>query len=186
MMSLWLAIKSRIQAFRSDTDASVTVEFVMAVPMLFWALTGSYVFLDGYRQSFVNLNAAYTISDMISRETEAINDDYLDSMYELHRLLTRATSSTTLRVTVVYWNEEDGRFYHDWSKTRGTIDPLTSSDILLMTPRLPVVPNAERVILVETSNSFIPTFNNVGIGEMSLDNFIFTSPRFAPQLVWAS
>lgn len=185
-MSLWSVVKSRIQAFRSDTDASVTVEFVMAVPMLFWALAGSYVFLDGYRQSSVNLKAAYTISDMLSRETEAINDDYLDSMYELHRLLTRATSSTTLRVTVVHWDENDGRFYHDWSQTRGTIDPLTSSDVLLMTDRLPVVPNAERVILVETTNTFVPTFSNVGLGTLSLDNFIFTSLRFGPQLVWES
>ncbi len=185
-MSLCSEIKSRVRAFRDDTDASVTVEFVMAVPMLFWALAACYVFFDGYRQSAINLKAAYTIGDLISRETEAINDEYLDSMYKLHRLLTRATSSTTLRVTVLHWDEDAERFYQDWSQTRGSIDPLTSGDVLLLTDKLPIVPNAERIILVETTNSFTPTFTNVGLGTLSLDNFVFTSPRFAPQVIWES
>lgn len=185
-MGLRSEIKSRIRAFRDDTDASVTVEFVMAAPMLFWALAACYVFFDGYRQSAVNLKAAYTIGDMISRETDAIDNDYLDSMYALHRLLTRATSSTTLRVTVVHWDEDDNRFYQDWSQTRGSIDPLTTSEVSLLTDKLPTMPNAERVILVETTNSFIPTFTNVGLGTLSLDNFVFTRPRFAPLVYWAS
>jgi hypothetical protein len=185
-MSLCSTIKSRLKAFGRDTDASVTVEFVMAAPMLFWALAACYVFFDGYRQSAINLKAAYTIGDMISRETEAINDNYLDSMYSLHRLLTRATSSTTLRITVVHWDEDDDRFYQDWSQTRGGIDPLTSNEVSLLTAKLPTMPNAERVILVETTNSFTPTFSNVGIGTLSLDNFVFTRPRFAPQVVWES
>ena len=51
--------------------------------------------------------------------------------------------------------------------------------------RLPVMPDGERVILVETSNEWVPAFN-VGFETTLLDNFNFTSPRFAPQLCWES
>ena len=179
-------IKSRVRAFWGDTDASVTVEFICAVPMLFWALAASFVFFDGFRQSAINLKAAYTIGDMISRETAAVNDDYMDSVYALHRLLTHATSSTTLRVSVVRWDEDDNRFYEDWSESRGAIDPLTTAEVLLLTDKLPTMPDSERVILVETTNSFTPTFQNVGLEAMSFDNFVFTRPRFAPQVAWES
>ncbi|MBL4768243.1 MAG: pilus assembly protein [Rhodobacteraceae bacterium] len=184
-MNLLAGIKARARAFHNDTDASVSVEFLLAMPMVFWAFMASYVFFDGYKQSSVNLKAAYTIGDLISRETDPITDDYLDSMYALHRLLTRATSSTTLRITVVRWNEDTNRFYRDWSQTRGTIEPLTSADVLLLTDKLPLMPNAERVIIVETTNSFTP-FYNIGMDTLSLDNFVFTRPRFAPQVIWES
>ncbi|MFT5342883.1 MAG: hypothetical protein ACI9BH_002099 [Paracoccaceae bacterium] len=178
-------IKARLRVFRAETDASVSVEFILVMPMLFWAFMASYVFFDGYRQSSINLKAAYTIGDLISRETDPINDNYLDSMYSLHRLLTHATSSTTLRVTVVRWNEDDNRFYRDWSESRGDIMPLTSAEVLLLNDKLPAMPNAERVILVETTNSFFPVYK-VGLETLSLDNFVFTRPRFAPQVVWES
>ena len=185
-MKLFSTAKTRLRAFWSDTDATATVEFVVATPMLFWALAACYVYFEGFRQSSINLKAAYTISDMISRETAAINDDYLDSIYALHRFLTRATSETTLRVSVVRWDEDDNRFYEDWSETRGAVDPMTTSEVLSLTDKLPVMPDAERVILVETTNTFIPVFDNVGLSTVSLDNFVFTRPRFAPQVAWES
>jgi len=185
MMNLVSEIKERIRVFRDDSDASVSVEFVLAMPMLFWAFMASSVYFDGYRQSAINLKAAYTIGDLISRETESINNAYLDSMYTLHQMLTRATSATTLRVTVVHWDEDDDRFYLDWSQTRGSVGPLTSNEVLLLTDKLPTMPNAERVILVETTNSFTPFFD-IGMDIVSLDNFVFTRPRFAPQVIWES
>ena len=184
-MKMISEIKARIRAFRQDADASVSVEFVLAMPILFWAFMASYVYFDGYRQSAINLKAAYTIGDLISRETDPINDAYLDSMYTLHRLLTRATSATTLRVTVVHWDEDDNRFYSDWSQTRGSINPLTTTEVLVLGEKLPTMPNAERVIVVETTNTFVPLYK-VGMDTLSLDNFVFTRPRFAPQVVWES
>lgn len=95
-----------------------------------WRSTPNF---DGYRQSAQNLKAAYAISDILSRETQTINDSYMGDLAE----------------------------------------------------RLPVMPDGERVILVETSNEWVPAFN-VGFETTLLDNFNFTSPRFAPQLCWES
>jgi len=174
------------QTFLRDTRGSVSVEFVIIMPMLFWTFMAVYVYFDGYRQSTVNLKAAYTISDLLSRETDPINDEYVDSMHDLLQVLTRATSPTTLRITVVRWDADEDRYYRDWSVVRGAgISALTNTDVSFIAELLPIMPNNERVILVETTNTFIPLYG-IGMENISLDNFVFTRPRFAPQVLWES
>jgi Flp pilus assembly protein TadG len=183
-----MSIKSliaRLKFFAADTRGSISVEFVLVMPILFWAFMATYVFFDGYRQSAVNLKAAYTISDLISRETEVITDDYVDSMYSLMQLLTRSTSSVSLRITVIRWDEGDDRYYVDWSTNRGYALNLSDATIGDIESKLPVMPDNERVILVETINTFVPLFN-VGMDNKELSNFVFTRPRFAPQVLYSA
>lgn len=176
-------LKARLQHFLSDTSGNITIEFCLAMPILFWSFMASYVFFDGYRQSAVNLKAAYTVSDLISRETEAINDNYIDSMVRLMELMTRTPSDVDLRVSVIRWDAKDDRYYLDWSANRGFQNALTNANISDIEERLPVMPDNERVILVETNNVFVPLFN-VGLDDINLANFVFTRPRFVSQVVW--
>lgn len=171
----------RLRDFAQRTDGNVSVEFVLAMPMVFWSFMAVYVFFDGYRQSTVNLKSAYTISDLLSRETNAVDDDYIDSMYSLLQVLTRSRSVSRLRVTVVRWDEDDARYYVDWSEARGYETVLTDATISGFEDDLPIMPDNERVILVETRNVFVPLFN-VGMEDKNLDNFVFSRPRFAPKL----
>jgi hypothetical protein len=177
------SLLNRLRSFRDRTDGSVSVEFILAMPIVFWAFMAVYVFFDGYRQSAINLKAAYTISDLISRETEAINDDYIDSMHSMFKLLTRATSITGLRISVIRWDAEDDRYYVEWSEDRGFGLALDDNAVQSLEDKLPVMPDEERVILVETRNTFVPLYN-VGMENKQLENFVFTRPRFAPQVVF--
>jgi hypothetical protein len=179
------SFKTRLTQFRDDTRGTMTIEFVIAMPILFWAFMSMYVFFDGYRQSSVNLKAAYTISDLISRETGGINDNYIDSMVSLMQVLTRPDSPITMRISVVRWDATDDRYYVDWSANRGFDEPLTDATVLDLRDRLPVMPDLERVILVETNNTFIPPLR-VMLKPVQLENFVFTRPRFAPQVSWES
>ncbi|MCA0869375.1 pilus assembly protein [Seohaeicola saemankumensis] len=174
-----------LRNFRDDTQAAVTLEFVLVMPFLFWAFMATYVFFDGYRQSNVNLKAAYSISDVISRETNAINEDYIDSMLKVLTLMTRSTSPTSLRVSVIRWDQDEDRYFVEWSATRNRDTKLDDENIGTISSRLPVMPDNDRVILVETTNTFVPLFN-VGMSNKVLENFVFTRPRFAPQVVWES
>lgn len=174
---------NKLKSFLGDTNGNVTVEFVLVMPMLFWAFMATYVFFDGYRQSTVNLKAAYAIADMISRETEAINEDYIDSMHELFQLMVRSRSETKIRITIVRYDQDDDRYYVDWSKRRGFSEERDDDSINGITHSLPVMPDNERVILIETKNTFVSLFN-VGMDDKTLRNNIFTRPRFAPQVVW--
>jgi len=177
------SLRNGIKAFWRDSSGNVTIEFVLVMPILFWAFMATYVFFDGYRQSTVNLKAAYAIGDLISRETDAVNDAYVDSMYELYKLMVRARTETKMRITIVRFDQQDDRYYVDWSKERGYGTVRDNESIKGITSELPVMPDNERVILIETRNKFVPLFN-VGMKNKQLKNMIFTRPRFAPQVVW--
>jgi len=180
-----LPLFQRLRAFAADTRGSVSVEFVLVMPMLFWAFMATYVYFDGYRQSSVNLKAAYTISDLISRETNVINDDYIDAMHSLLKTLVRTRSEVKLRISVIRFDEDDNRYYVDWSEARGYETVRDNDNIRVIHNRLPNMPDNERVILVETRNHFVPLFN-IGMDDKLLKNFVFTRPRFAPQVLFES
>jgi len=159
------------------------MEFAIIMPMLVWMYAASYVFFDGFRQNTINLRAAYTIGDLISRETQALTPDYIDSMYNMAQLLTRTDSPMSLRITVIRWDAQDAQYYLDWSQPRGAVTAMTQTDLNNFAARLPTMPDEERVILIETWNTWEPVVN-VGLEARSMDNFVFTRPRFAPQVVF--
>jgi len=174
---------ARCKAFWSDTRGSVTVEFVLAMPFIFWSFMATYVYFDGYQQSASNLKAAYTISDLISRETSDINDEYIDSMVELFELMTHTPTVSTMRITVIRWDDPDQRYYVNWSANRGFPEDLTDATVSDLASRLPNMPDNEIVILVETNNTFVPLFR-IGLDNIDLQNFVFTRPRFVDQVKW--
>ena len=176
-------IRARARRFADETHGSVSIEFILAMPFIFWAFMAIYVYFDGYRQSTVNLKAAYTISDLISRETEIISDEYIDSMHEMLRILTRSTSPISLRMSVVRWSADDDRFFVEWSENRDYGPNWTDANITSIEDKLPLLPDNEIVILVETDNTFTPLFK-VGMGNKQLKNFVFTKPRWVDQLCY--
>lgn len=177
-------LRSTLSRFARNTDASIAVEVMLMAPLLFWALSASYVYFDGYRQGTVNLKAAYTISDLVSRETAAVNDTYIDSMYNLLQLLTKAQSEVKLRISVIRYDQADGRYYVDWSAIRGYNFPRNDTNIAEIHNELPVMPDNERVIVVETRNKYIP-LPGTGLSNLQIKNLVFTRPRFAPQVAWS-
>ncbi len=178
---VWTRLPRALHAFAKDLRGTLTVEAVVMLPLLFWAMLAMLVFFDAYRQTSLNVKAAYTVGDMISREVDPITPAYLDGASLLFAELARSSSATKLRVTVVYYNSTQKRFYRDWSHQRGGVPVLSNADISKMTDRLPTVPNNERLILVETWADYEPPFN-VGLKRQDLYNFVFTRPRFAPQV----
>ncbi len=174
------SLPKHLRSFRQNSEGALTVEFMILAPLLLWTFAAIYTFFDAYRQDTVNLKAAYTISDLVSRETTELNDDYIDSMYAMSQLLIRSGSDTSIRISVVRWDEDDDRYYLDWSKERGeAFVEWTNATISEVKDNLPVMPDQERVILIETRNDLEPAFN-VGLPSMDLDNFVFSRPRFAP------
>ncbi|MCF6232098.1 MAG: pilus assembly protein [Rhodobacteraceae bacterium] len=169
--------------FAADTRGSVTVEFIIMMPIIFYAFMGIYVYFEGYRQSTINLKAAYTISDLISRETEIISDEYIDSMQAMMQILTRSNSTIALRMSVFRWSDDDNRFFVEWSQNRGYEPNYTNASISAIEDKLPLLPNNEIVILVETDNTYTPLFK-VGMDDKQLKNFVFTKPRWVDQLCY--
>ncbi len=175
--------KRFLRRFGTDTEGSVALESVIVAPFLFWVFLASYVYFDAYRQTSVNIKANYTIGDLLSRETEAVNDSYIDSMQSLFTFLAKTNSSARIRISVAMWDEEDAAFKLDWSEARGGVVAMTDSDINAMASEMPTLIDNERIILVETWSHYKPLFE-VGLNESDIYEKSVTSPRFAPQLVW--
>ncbi|MFW8594852.1 TadE/TadG family type IV pilus assembly protein [Cribrihabitans neustonicus] len=178
------ALARRFGSFARDTRGSVSIEFAFYAPLLLSLFAAIYTFFDAFRQENVNLKAAYTISDLISRETNYVNEAYIDSMHALAGLLVRGDTALSTRISVIRWDETDNRYYVDWSKVRGAAyAEWVDANINTVKDKLPAMPDQERVILVETKNSVEPAFN-IGLPSLAIENFIFTRPRFAPQVVF--
>ena len=72
----------------------------------------------------------------------------------------------------------------DWSVIRGgELAAWTDATIYNVEDYLPTMPDQERVILVETQNDVNAAFQ-IGLPDMEIYNFVFTRPRFAPQIVF--
>ncbi|TCL09937.1 hypothetical protein BXY66_2004 [Shimia isoporae] len=179
-------ISSFAKSFREDTRGTVAVEAVIMLPALFWAFMAMSVFFDMYRAQSTSEKAAFTISDTLSRETAAVDLNYLDSMHALYDEMSSLDEVGELRVSVIAYNPDTQQYFLDWSHSTGDVDNgLTDVDLADLEDRLPILVAGERLILVETFGDYNAPVN-VGLGEVNMDTFVFTRPRFGPQLAWTN
>ncbi|GKY88707.1 TadE/TadG family type IV pilus assembly protein [Sinisalibacter aestuarii] len=188
-------VSAAARRFGRDERASMSVEAVLVAPMLFWAFLATYAYFDVYRVKNLALKANYAVSDLLSRELNTIDMDYITGARNLYRYLTRADDTSWIRVTVVHCSlncavspdatDEDRELSVDWS--RGTDDQPAISDENLMIyydDIIPMIASGERVIIVETTMDYQPVFapELTGIGDQTFRDVVMTRPRFAPQL----
>ncbi len=181
---MWTTIKTALKRFHDDTRGSVAIEAAIILPMLFWAYIAMFVFFDAYKTRSMTEKAAFTISDMLSRETTAIDETYLGSTRKLFDLLAQSDSPSGLRVTVVSYSGVTETHSLEWSKSIGNMDELEAANLSDFVVRLPAIAAGESIIVVETLSTYEPALK-VGLGKNTIETFIFTRPRFAPQLVWS-
>lgn len=178
----------RLRAFARSEEGSMSIEAIIWIPLILIVLAATFSFHDVFRYKSLNIKAAYTISDALSRETDPIDDAYLDGMVDLLEYLTRSAGPYSLRVTLVNYDGSEGGagYVAEWSQVRGDFIPMTTATLSTLADKLPNLLHNERVILVETQTDYQPPFEIPGLNEVGLFyNFGFTRPRFAPKIVWA-
>lgn len=178
-------IQQFLARFRRDDRGSIAVETVIILPMLFWAYLSMFAIFDAYRQHAINQKVAYTIGDIISRETNPVTPSYMNGARELVRYLSsaRQTSDVAIRVTSVRWDGNNNIYRRDWSEKRGWVSRLSNNEVQALASRLPTMPHNERVMIVETFVKYDPPFNT-GLQNRTITNFVFTRPRYAPRVLW--
>ena len=178
-------MKTLLRRFGRDTKGSVSVEAVILFPALAVIFAASWVYFDVMRQQSISIKANYTIGDIISRETEVLDDTYITNVQRMMYYLTKGSGEEVdLRVTVVQYNADS--LNHDviWSEARGDWSALTDSDLSGYTESLPLMADADQLILVETRDAYTPSFNVSGIGPFDIETYSFTRPRFASQVIF--
>ncbi|KEJ96776.1 hypothetical protein SAMN05444149_103322 [Pseudosulfitobacter pseudonitzschiae] len=174
-----------LRRFGRDEDGNVAIETIIIIPILFWTYLTMFAIFDSYRQYSLNEKAAYTIGDMISRQTTPLNDSYLDGTIALLKYLTRNRGQEpAIRVTSIKYDANNDIYKRDWSHTRGPgISALDNTDVKNWHDRLPVMLHNERIVVVETFVYYDPPFNT-GLNNTTITNFVFTRSRYSPQALW--
>ncbi|GAA6161165.1 MULTISPECIES: hypothetical protein [Ruegeria] len=187
-MTIIHRLRNLFRSVKRDESGILTVEAILIFPMLVWTITGAFAFFDGFRQSAANLKAAYTVGDLISRETGTVTDTYVDSMHELLDRMVNSRNDIQLRISLIVYDAEDDRHYVRWSAIRGYCEAWTNDNIGNMRDNLPPMPDQDTLIIVETSNRYQPIFgSNWVVGswvseDHTFRNFVFTRPRFTNEI----
>lgn len=174
---------SKFRQFTRQTDGGLSIESIITLPMLAWALLACFSYFDGLRQANVNIKAAHAIGDLLSRERDAIDDEYMDGVHDVLKFLVRARGEPRMRVTVVSYNSEDEAFQLEWSETRGGGDRITDATLNIIEPRLPDAFGGAQLIVVETATDYTAPFV-LGLSNTTLRNTTVTRLRYVPELNW--
>jgi len=176
-------LKARLRAFAEDTRGNITIETLIWMPLILVVLGATFSFHEAFRQKSLNTKAAFTISDALSRETEPINDAYMDGMLNLLEYLTSSSGPYSIRVTMVRYDVDNGHQI-EWSQTRGAFTKMDVITMGALSTELPTMLDNETLIIVETQTDFTPAIEIEALQPQQFYNFVFSRPRFAPRLVW--
>lgn len=169
--------------FSRSEEGSLSIETVLTVPILVWAIVATFVFWDAFKTLNLSQKATYTIADMLSREKNVVNDDYIASMHEIFDLLAGESGQNAIRVSVVT-RSTDAAGANDirlvWTKGSGVID---LPDIEPIRNRLPTIADGEHIIVVESEQRWSPAFA-VGLASYRFREVALSRPRFSPQLCY--
>ncbi|WP_102108257.1 TadE/TadG family type IV pilus assembly protein [Oceaniglobus roseus] len=175
--------KTPLRRFLRNSEGSYSVETILLLPMLAWGVLAFFSYFDGLRLANVNIKAAHTIGDVLSRETDPVNASFIDGTDRLLTFLINRPYQISLRVSVFKYNADETDFDLVWSQSRGSHAALSDADAATVTPRLPITANGDSIIVVETWMDYRPPFV-MGLSETTFYNFVVTSPRYSPQLKW--
>lgn len=170
-------MKRLLKQYLRDTSAAVSLETVIVFPILLWAWIGTFAFFDAYRVYNTSIKATFTIADLISRQTATIYDSDIAGMAAMLESMIRDTDGVEIRVTEIA-RDNAGNYAVEWSEATGGRADLFTANLPAIEDRLPDMANGERVILVESFIDYEPAFN-VGLNDLSFDNFTLTRPRYA-------
>ncbi len=188
MARLSSRIHRLVGSFTARENGSLTVESVIIFPVLVWAVTLTYTYFDGFRESTANLKAAYTVSDLISRESQVpITETYALSMHSIFNRMVRDNSTLSMRLSFVTYQEgdegEEGRHNVEWSTSCGYQNIWTNDNVDRLSDSLPEMADLDSLIIVETSKDYVPLLTTGWLNRThQFDNLVFTRPRFSPKI----
>lgn len=192
----------RAAAFARDERGTISVETVILVPLLLWVLAAVHVFWDGYRTSTDAVRSTFTLSDLMSRDDEPLDQVGLDGMRALLDALAgggRAGGSlrdgpSSLRVSVArnridsQTEGADGVVTYattlvlDFSQVSGaTMAPVASIDDI--SAHVPTLAPGDQLLVVETTVPWSPLFG-IGLEARQMHNVAVTRHRFGHRFCW--
>lgn len=173
--------------FARADQGSTAIEAILVAPALIVLIMFCYTYFAAFEAKSAANKANYTVSDYLSRQTDAVDVDFLDGLAELYRFLTNE-GDIDMRTSAVQYvagdSESDpGSYEIVWSHGYGGFNAYTDNDIGAIEDRLPLLADGEEVLLVQTSRPWTPYYR-VGLASLDFYDVVTTKPRFASQVVF--
>ena len=182
MTKLTQHLRRRFAAFGRDEAGTIVAEAVIVLPLFLWAYIALFVYWDAFRSMNTVQKAAFTVSDMISREQTGITSAYIAGLSDLTEYLIDENQDANIRVTSVTWSGTNKRFQVHWSASpNGTMTPLTTATLLAFVDHIPEMSPGDFVVVLEVEVDYVATFD-IGLPDQQFRQFIVTRPRFLPCL----
>ena len=173
-------LKHILQRFWSNTSGGVAMESVIIFPVLLWTWVGTFAFFDAYRVYNTSIKATFTVADLLARQDNMVYDSDLQGYADMLGAMIRDHDGVRMRATQIFMSTE-GTFEVDWSEGTGGLFDYTTANIAEFEDRIPDMAVGERVILVESFIDYEPSWN-VGLNDLTFENFTLTRPRYANQV----
>lgn len=169
-----------------DEKGAVLIEFLLLFPLLIWVMIAMVVFWDVFRTINTAQKAAYSVSDLISRQEDNLTPGFVDGMQEvMDYLMMNSGQNSRLRITSLYYDQATDSYVRIFSVSPlGGMTPYTQAELQPLKDRIPVMNNYDSVVIVETAVDYTPPFNtgifNItqALGSQVFTEFVVTPPRF--------
>jgi hypothetical protein len=194
--------RSNLRAFGRDESGVMLAEFLILIPILIWGFIALIVYWDLFRTINVNQKAAYSISDLLSRQEVVTEQFATTGLFEVLKFLVPNAQEPRLRITSFEFDERtpeanintwgDDKYKLLWSRTTGTtVRPdgfkpvdLVEKDLEGMNLTIiPMMDDGKGAILVETWVDYTPRFDigvlnaAPGLGRQTFSETIVTFAR---------
>lgn len=170
-----------LRKFWSDENGASALEAVIITPTLIWLYVGSFVFFDAFRIYNSSVKATYAVADLLSRQTNTVFAYDIEGYGRVFEHLVRNNGDVRIRATQIIYTAETDSLTVDWSYATNGEARLFTANLVDMEGLLPIMADAERLLLVESFVPYRAAFD-VGIDLITFRNFTFTRPRFAGQV----
>ncbi len=181
-------LRTSLRAFARDESGVMLAEFLILMPILIWGFIALIVYWDVFRTINVSQKAAYSISDLLSRQ-EVVTEGFASGLYDVLAFLTPGSPLSRMRITSFEFDENtpeanidawgDDEYILLWSRVTGTdplITPYVTADIQPMRNTIiPFMDSGQGAIIVETWVDYVPRFD-IGVlnAAPGLSNQTFT------------
>ena len=203
-------MRTILKRLRKDESGSIPIEGVMGALLLLGWYAIAFEFYDAFRMRAKATKAAYTVSDLLSRQRDEVGPKFVNGMKMVYDYVSdaRISDRSWMRVSLIECRADD----EDWEPCDGvkkkislissystatSIPKHTDTTMKDETARIPVMSAGDMAAVVETSAFYNPV---IGIGDKVLlmggsgtriglsstlrfSNFIVTRPR-SQRHVW--
>lgn len=196
---------TRLKLAAKDEDGTLTVEFIVMLPLLAFWFIGAITFFEAYRSNSLTAKVAYTISDIASKygegdtlASQSITQADLEELFQIQqRMMPRRASRGNMRISSVCWFEDDDptdgsgtdeseyRILWSWvgdtsASAEPNLVPLTTDDI--PTSIMPIMGDETTVVFVEVFANWEPISEMGGILKpLTWSNRLTERPRLRPE-----